>query len=90
MYYDTESWQDQKVDDVFRFLFEYAPIEIKRKTYPYIEQSFQQLDLSARYFLFALIQERLPKRAKLLFVAEDYQGKQALVLEVMQHVADLR
>lgn len=69
-----------------QFLFEYAPAELKQKRYPQVLQSFQQLDLSAHYFLFALIQERLPKRAKLLFLGEDYLGKKMLILEVMQHM----
>ena len=32
-----------------------------------------------------LIKERLPRRAKLLFVAEDYNGKKEVIEEVMQH-----
>ncbi len=44
-----------------------------------------QLDLAAHYFLFSLIEEQLPRRAKLFFVAEDYQGKKDMIVEVMQH-----
>lgn len=90
MSYDTQHWQDQYIDEVFRFLFEYAPPEMKFKRYQHIAQIFQQLDLSAQYFLFTLIQERLPQRAKYLFLAEDYQGKQQVVLEVMQQLVHVR
>ena len=44
-----------------------------------------QLDLAANYYLFSLIEERLPRRAKLFFVAEDYQGKKDIIIEVMQY-----
>jgi hypothetical protein len=43
------------------------------------------LDLASHYLLFSLVKERLPRRAKLLFAAEDYQGKKEVIEEVMQH-----
>lgn len=57
----------------------------KQQLYIPVSTLFMQLDLASHYFLFSLIEERLPRRAKLLFVAEDYQGKKDTILEVMQH-----
>ena len=86
MYYDTQAWQDEKIDEILRFLFEYTAPSIKQLNYQHTLYTFQQLDMSSLYLLFSLVQEYLPKRAKLLFMAEDYQGKQDMLLEVMAHL----
>ena len=86
MYYDTQAWQDENIDAVLRFLFEYAAPAIKQLNYQHTLNIFQQLDISSSYLLFSLVQEQLPKRAKVIFMAEDYQGKQEMLLEVMAHL----
>ena len=45
--------------------------------------SIQRLDIASHYLLFSLVKERLPRRAKLLFAAEDYRGKKEMIEEVM-------
>ncbi|WP_407306124.1 hypothetical protein [Acinetobacter sp.] len=83
--YRTEDTFDEQIDFILRFLFEYQPVEQKRQLYIPVYTLFMQLDLAAHYFLFSLIEERLPRRAKLFFVAEDYQGKKEMIVEVMQY-----
>lgn len=83
--YRTEDNFDQEMDCILRFLFEYQSAEQKQQLYIPVSTLFMQLDLVSHYFLFSLIEERLPRRAKLLFVAEDYQGKKDTILEVMQY-----
>jgi len=75
----------KQIDCILRFLFEYQPVEQKQQIYRSVYTLFMQLDLAAHYFLFSLIEEQLPRRAKLFFVAEDYQGKKDMIVEVMQH-----
>lgn len=58
-----------------KFLFVYKSTESKQQQYQEIVQTFLNLDIASTYFLFDLIQERLPRRAKLIFAGEDYQGK---------------
>ncbi|MDM1281692.1 hypothetical protein HXZ64_12100 [Acinetobacter indicus] len=85
--YNTDT-HDQQLDAILRFLFEYQPQSEKLFAYQPVKTLFEQLELSAMYQLFALIHEQLPRKARLLFAAEDYRGKQALVLEVMQHIRE--
>ncbi|MFV5503569.1 hypothetical protein VXP95_12265 [Acinetobacter sp. 226] len=84
-HYQTEQMFDEDVDFILRFLFEYDVSEQKRKSFHYACALFQQLDLASHYLLFSLVKERLPHRAKLLFAAEDYNGKKEVIQEVMQH-----
>ena len=56
-----------------------------KKSFDRVQALFQQLDLASHYLLFSLVKERLPRRAKLLFAAEDYSGKKEVIEEVMQH-----
>jgi len=86
MYYQTQHYYDQHIDGVFKFLFEHQPKKIKQQQYQQVLAYFKQLDIAALYLLFGLVQEYLPKRAKILFMAEDYQGKQEMLLEVMAHL----
>ena len=83
--YQTEQMFDEDIDFILRFLFEYDVSEQKRKSFHYACVLFQQLDLASHYLLFSLVKERLPHRAKLLFAAEDYNGKKEVIQEVMQH-----
>ena len=57
----------------------------KTKSFDRVQALFQQLDLASHYLLFSLVKERLPRRAKLLFAAEDYSCKKEVIEEVMQH-----
>ena len=84
-HYCTEQQQDEQIDFILRFLFEYAPITTKQSLYQQAQHTFAELDLASHYLLFSLVKERLPRRAKLLFAAEDYSGKQQTILEVMRH-----
>ncbi|MFV5509489.1 hypothetical protein VXQ11_14350 [Acinetobacter sp. 197] len=84
-HYQTEQMFDEDVDFILRFLFEYDVSEQKRKSFHYAYALFQQLDLASHYLLFSLVKERLPHRAKLLFAAEDYNGKKEVIQEVMQY-----
>lgn len=70
-HYQTQDIFDQEIDFILRFLFEYDTPEQK-------QESFEQA-----YALFSLVKERLPRRAKLLFAAEDYRGKKEMIEEVM-------
>ncbi len=83
--YQTEQMFDEDIDFILRFLFEYESAEQKQKTFDQAQALFQQLDLASHYLLFSLVKERLPRRAKLLFAAEDYSGKKEVIEEVMQH-----
>ncbi|MDM1345081.1 hypothetical protein HXZ95_12700 [Acinetobacter pseudolwoffii] len=83
--YSTEDIFDEQIDCILRFLFEYQSAEQKQQRYIPVYNLFMQLDLAANYYLFSLIEERLPRRAKLFFVAEDYQGKKDIIIEVMQY-----
>ncbi|MFX2257522.1 hypothetical protein V6380_12105 [Acinetobacter variabilis] len=56
-----------------------------KKSFDQVQALFQQLDLASHYLLFSLVKERLPRRAKLLFAAEDYSDKKEVIEEVMQH-----
>lgn len=84
-HYQTQDIFDEEIDFVLRFLFEYGTPEQKEQSYQQAFSLFQQLDLASHYFLFSLVKERLPRRAKLLFAAEDYSGKKEVIMEVMQH-----
>jgi hypothetical protein len=86
MYYQTQGWHDQHISAVLDFLFENLSLTIKQQQYQGVLAHFRQLDMPAFYLLFALVQERLPKRAKMMFMAEDYIGKQDMLLEVMAHL----
>lgn len=88
-HYCTEQQQDEQIDFILRFLFEYAPLTTKQANYAVAAQYFSELDLASSYLLFSLVKERLPRRAKLLFAAEDYIGKQATILEVMRHQTNI-
>ncbi len=83
--YRTEDTFDEPIACILRFLFVYQPVEQKQQLYIPAYTLFMQLDLAAHYFLFSLIGEQLPRRAKLFFVAEDYQGKKEMIVEIMQH-----
>jgi len=84
-HYQTQHIFDQEIDFILRFLFEYDSPEQKRQSFAQAQALFQQLDLASSYLLFSLVKERLPRRAKLLFASEDYNGKKEVILEVMQH-----
>lgn len=83
--YQTEQMFDEDIDFILRFLFEYESAERKQKSLDQVQALFQQLDLASHYLLFSLVKERLPRRAKLLFAAEDYSCKKEVIEEVMQH-----
>ncbi|EXA57876.1 hypothetical protein J504_3431 [Acinetobacter baumannii 348935] len=83
--YQTEQMFDEDIDFILRFLFEYEPAEQKQKSFDQAQTLFQQLDLASPYLLFSLVKERLLRRAKLLFAAEDYSGKKEVIEEVMRH-----
>lgn len=68
------------------FLFQYQYSKIKAQHYAEILECFNALDMAANYFLFDLIEERLPHRAKMLFAGENYQGKRDTILEVMMQI----
>lgn len=82
--YQTEQMFDEDIDFILRFLFEYESAERKQKSLDQVQALFQQLDLASHYLLFSLVKERLPRRAKLLFAAEDYSDKKEVIEEVMQ------
>ena len=84
-YYNTDN-NDEQIDAVLRCLFQYQPEMVKQAQYKQIEEIFLNMDVGAHYQLFAFIHERLPIRAKMMFCAEDYQGKRQTVLEVMAHL----
>ncbi len=83
--YQTQDNFDQEIDFILRFLFEYDTPEQKQGSFNQAYAFLQRLDLASHYLLFSLVKERLPRRAKLLFAAEDYQGKKEVIEEVMQH-----
>ena len=87
MYYQTQNNDDEKIDAVLRYLFQYEKPELKQAQYVAIVAIFEKIDIAAMYFLFSLICERLPQRAKMLFSGEDYRGKKQVILEVMQNLA---
>lgn len=84
-YYDTQN-NDEQIDGILRFLFEYQPMQKKQQLFAQTKQQLDALDIAAKYQLFALVREQLPKRAKLFFSAEDFIGKQQVILDVMQHL----
>ncbi|MGE4316988.1 hypothetical protein [Acinetobacter sp.] len=84
-HYQTQNIFDQEIDFILRFLFEYDSPEQKQQSFAQAQALFQQLDLASHYLLFSLVKERLPRRAKLLFAAEDYSGKKEVIMEVMRH-----
>lgn len=84
-YYDTQN-NDEQIDGILRFLFEYQPMQKKQQLFAQTKQQLDALDIAAKYQLFALVREQLPKRAKLFFCAEDFIGKQQVILDVMQHL----
>ena len=79
-------WFDHSIDQIMIYLFQYQCAKIKAQHYDEIVNCFHNLDLAAHYFLFDLIEERLPHRAKMLFSGENYQGKKETILEVMAHI----
>ncbi|WP_313036359.1 hypothetical protein [Acinetobacter sp.] len=83
--YQTQDIFDQEIDFILRFLFEYDTPEQKQESFNQAYALLQRLDLALHYLLFSLVKERLPRRAKLLFSAEDYKGKKEVIEEVMQH-----
>jgi len=83
--YQTQDNFDQEIDFILRFLFEYDTPEQKQGSFNEAYAFLQRLDIASHYLLFSLVKERLPRRAKLLFAAEDYQGKKEVIEEVMQH-----
>ncbi|RZJ20960.1 MULTISPECIES: hypothetical protein [unclassified Acinetobacter] len=83
--YQTQDNFDQEIDFILRFLFEYDTPEQKQGSFNQAYAFLQRLDIASHYLLFSLVKERLPRRAKLLFAAEDYQGKKEVIEEVMQH-----
>ena len=86
MYYNTQTCYDDRIDSILHFLFDYSSTATKQLQYQKVIFDFQQLDLPALYLLFSLVQQHLPRKAKVLFMAEDYQGKQEMLLEVMAHL----
>jgi hypothetical protein len=87
MYYQAQHNEDDKIDAVLGYLFQYEKPALKQIQYERIMAIFEQIDIAAMYFLFSLICERLPGRAKMLFSGEDYEGKKQVILEVMQNLA---
>lgn len=86
MKYDTHQWFDAEIDNIMKYLFVYRCPQVKQQQYESVVETFTHLDLATTYVLFDLIQERLPRRAKLLFAGEDFQGKKETVLEVMHKI----
>ena len=85
-YYNTDN-HDEQIDRILRYLFDHQTTQYKRALFCEAQQQLHDLDIAAQYQLFALVREQLPRRAKLLFSAEDFSGKQQVILEVMQHLA---
>lgn len=84
-YYDTYN-NDEQIELLMRFLFEYQAQVYKQEQHQHVVAVFQELELASKYQLFALVRERLPNRAKHLFSAEDFSGKQHVILKVMHHL----
>ena len=82
----TKPWFDHKVDLILQFLFLQESTVQKQQYHQQVQHYLHELDLAASYFLFDLIQERLPHRAKVLFAGENYQGKKETIREVMDHL----
>lgn len=82
-HYQTQDIFDQEIDFILRFLFEYDTPEQKQESFEQAYALLQQLDIASHYLLFSLVKECLPRRAKLLFAAEDYKGKKEMIEEVM-------
>ena len=87
LYYDTDN-QDQRIDFILRFLFDYQPNHIKASQYKEVIEALEGLEIAAMYQLFALIKEQLPFKAKLYFAAEDYEGKKMMILEVFVQLSN--
>lgn len=85
-YYDTDN-QDHHFQCILSYLFEFQNLEDKRKDYAKVRMTFEILEIQAMYQLFSLIQDYLPRRAKLMFAAEDFLGKKAVLLEVIEHIS---
>ena len=79
---------DTDIQSILDFLFNAKSLTPKQQNKVQALNSFNGLDLAATYQLFALIQNYLPKRAKLLFAGEDYLGKKQVVLEVIHSMAE--
>lgn len=86
-YYDTDN-QDHHIQHILSYLFEFQSLEVKKKDYEKVRMSFEILEIQAMYQLFSLIQDYLPRRAKLIFVAEDFLGKKQVLREVMEYIAE--
>lgn len=84
-----QQWYDHSIDQIMRFLFQYQCSKIKAQLYAETLERFNSLDIAANYFLFDLIEEHLPHRAKMLFAGENYQGKRETILEVMAHIGEV-
>ena len=78
---------NESIQNILNYLFQYQHTNQKKQDYPSIYAQFEHLDMAAQYVLFSLIEKQLPRRARLLFVGETYQGKQEAVYEVLAHVA---
>ncbi|ANF82984.1 hypothetical protein A3K93_12815 [Acinetobacter sp. NCu2D-2] len=83
--YDTNN-QDFEIQQIMAYLFGCELSEHKSNSYPAILEKFEQLEMDAMYQLFALVQEQLPKRAKLFFAGENFMGKKQVIEEVMYHL----
>jgi hypothetical protein len=80
--YDTHLMQDDQINQILQCLFYSTYID--ENTLKTTIQILRELDLASTYLLFALIQEKLPKRAKLFFAGESFEGKKEMIYEVMQ------
>ncbi len=65
-----QQWYDHSIDQIIRFLFQYQCSKIKAQLYAETLECFNELDMAANYFLFDLIEERLPHRVKMLFAGK--------------------
>ncbi len=85
MTYDTTDWYDEKINFILTLLFSRGRSPNKAPEVKQAIQYLDELDIAATYFLFSLICEQLPHRAKMLFAGEDYEGKRQTLIEVMRH-----
>ncbi|QIO06364.1 hypothetical protein [Acinetobacter shaoyimingii] len=84
-----QQWYDHSIDQIMVYLFKYQCSTIKAQLYAETLERFNALDMAANYFLFDLIEERLPHRAKMFFAGENYRGKRETILEVMAHIGEV-
>ena len=81
MYYDTQAMQDENINLILNFLFQFH--QTKNISLNQVIQIFESLDIASTYLLFSYIHDYLPRKAKLQFAGENYQGKKQMIIEVM-------